>query len=68
MSGFRDYELGIRIILDCSLSSDDFYSVIQTAMRLADTDNLEKLKSAFPDEWEDLQSRYNAPGGRLEID
>lgn len=42
-----------------------FYALIMAAMRGADTYNLEKLKRLFPDTWEELQARYNAPGGRL---
>ncbi len=42
-----------------------FYALVQAAMRQADTDNQERLKNAFPDVWEDLQTRYNAPGGYL---
>lgn len=68
MTGYRDYELGKLILIESRLDSDDFYGVIQCAMRLADTDNLEKLKTEFPAEWEDLQARYNAPGGKLETD
>jgi hypothetical protein len=40
-----------------------FYALIQAAMRQADTDNLEKLKDAFPEVWSDLQERYFNPGG-----
>ena len=42
-----------------------FYALIQAAMLKADTDNLDKLKAAWPEEWEDLSKRYNAPGGLL---
>jgi hypothetical protein len=38
------------------------------AMRKADSDNLELLKAAFPAVWEELQQRYNAPGGMIEGD
>lgn len=57
-----EYETG-RLI-----SSHDypFYALIQAAMRQADTDNLEMLKGCWPKVWEELQARYNAPGGRLE--
>lgn len=43
-----------------------FDAIIQAAMRQADSTNLAKLKVAWPEEWEDLQARYNAPGGLLE--
>ena len=63
---FRDYLIGQHIGLH--YTDDDFYAIMQGAMRLADSDNLEKLKVAFPDVWTELQERYNAPGGRLETD
>jgi len=42
-----------------------FYSLIMGAMRQADSENLAKLRSVFPREWEELQARYHAPGGVL---
>lgn len=48
--------------------SPPFYSLIMAAMRAADTDNLTKLKAAWPDVWVELQARYNAPLGLLESD
>ena len=57
-----NYEVGLRI----SAQGYPFYALVQAAMREADTDNLEKLKAAFPDQWNDLQARYNAPGGVLQ--
>jgi len=43
-----------------------FYTFLMAAIYEADTDNLEKLKSAFPEIVKELQERYNAPGGLLE--
>jgi hypothetical protein len=49
-----------------SLAADgSFYSLLMAAMRNADTDNLEKLKAAFPEIFNELQARYNAMGGAL---
>ena len=45
-----------------------FYALIMAAMRQADTENVEALKAMWPEIWEDLSSRYHAPGGRLEGD
>ena len=47
------------------LEADDvpFYALIMAAMRRADTDNMEKLKNAFPETWTELNARYNLPGG-----
>ena len=43
-----------------------FYALIMAAMRQADTSNTEKLKLAFPDVWDEMWERYNAPGGYLD--
>lgn len=45
-----------------------FYALIQAAMRQADSDNIEKLKKAFPEMWKELHDRYNSPGGFLDSD
>ncbi len=45
-----------------------FYALIMAAMRQADTDNLARLRDAFPEIWRELQARYNAPLGELESD
>lgn len=42
-----------------------FYAIIMTAMRQADTNNEYILRSIYPDVWDELQQRYNAPGGLL---
>ena len=42
-----------------------FYALIMAAMRKADSDNIDLLKAAFPETWEELKARYNAPGGIL---
>ncbi len=52
-------------VLGRELSLQPFYALIQAAMRTADTDNLEKLKEAWPEVWRELQDRYNAPDGYL---
>ena len=59
-----DYELSKKLMMD----DPPFYALIMAAMRKADTYNLERLKVGFFDTWEELQARYNAPGGRLEGD
>lgn len=45
-----------------------FYALIMAAMRKADTDNLGKLKKAFPGVWEEFKERYNAPLGVIPDD
>ena len=59
--GWLDYKASLRI--ECADYS--FYALIMAAMRQADTDNAALLKAAWPYVWEDLQERYNAPGGFL---
>ena len=63
---YLDYKTGQHV--ECMFTSDEFYGIIQGAMRLADSDNIAKLKSMFPTQWKELQSRYNAAGGRLPED
>jgi hypothetical protein len=60
---YEEYRIGQHLCKD--YNSDDFYGLIQGCMRLADDNNLSKLKSAFPEQWTELQARYNASGGRL---
>jgi hypothetical protein len=42
-----------------------FYALIMTAMRQADDVNSQKLKTMFPEVWEELELRYHAGGGVL---
>ncbi len=60
MSHF-DYEVSKRV----NCEDFPFYALIMAAMRQADTTNLARLKQVFPDVWEELSRRYNAPGGLL---
>lgn len=46
----------------------DFYALLMAAMRRADTPNAARLRGAFPEIWDELQARYNAPGGVLASD
>lgn len=58
---YYDYEQSKHLMMD----DPPFASLIMAAMRKADTDNLEKLRRAWPETWAELQTRYNAPGGFL---
>jgi hypothetical protein len=64
MPGLYDYEVG-RII---SGHDYPFYALIQAAMRKADRTDHAKLAYAFPEVAEELQARYDAPGGVLPTD
>jgi len=59
-----DYLEGRKI----SEQDPPFAALIQAAMRKADTDNLEKLRREWPDIWNELQLRYNAPGAVIPDD
>lgn len=58
---YHDYIWGREI----STKDYPFYALIQAAMRQADTDNLEKLKSLFPETFRGFQTRYKSPKGLL---
>jgi hypothetical protein len=46
----------------------DFDALIMAAMRKADDVNVELLKAAYPEIWEELFARYYADGGILSGD
>jgi hypothetical protein len=56
-----DYDCSKQILLE----DPPFYALIMAAMRKADTHNLARLRDVFPDTWDELHQRYNAPGGVL---
>lgn len=49
-------------------SDQPFYALIMCAMYRADSDNIVKLREAFPETWAELDARYHAPGGVLPTD
>jgi len=51
--------------LEISAKDPPFASLIMAAIRKADTKNNTKLKDTFPDIFNELQTRYWAPGGLL---
>ena len=48
-----------------AIDDEPFYALIMAAMRKADSDNLVALIAAFPETYDELTARYNAPGGLL---
>jgi len=56
-----DYQVSIEL----ERQDVPFYGLIMAAMRHADTDNLNALRAFWPAVWDELQARYNAPGGAL---
>lgn len=59
-----DYQVSKKIAAE----DYPFYALVMAAMRQADSDNMEKLHTAFPLVYEELSLRYNAPGGFLPED
>jgi len=57
-----DYERSL------ALRREPFYGLLMAAMRGADSNNADKLRAAWPRVWDELQDRYDAPGGLLESD
>lgn len=53
---------------EISKTDPPFAALLFAAMRKADTMNMMRLRLAFPDLCEEMERRYNAPGGRLEED
>jgi hypothetical protein len=60
MMGIREYRESQYLANEGS-----FYGLLMATMRKAGGVNLEKLKSAFPEQWAELSARYDAPGGCL---
>lgn len=60
-----DFEVSRRIHM---LDGVSFYGVLMAAMRNADYANAALLRTCWPDVWDELQARYNAPGGVLPTD
>ena len=59
-----DYEVSKKL----AQIDPPFAALIMAAMRKADSVNLLGLKAFFPGIHDELEARYNAPGGRLESD
>ena len=53
---------------ELGMADPPFYALIMAAMRKADARNLRKLVAVFPEVYQELQDRYNAPGGYLQTD
>lgn len=53
---------------DIALHSFGFYALLMELMRRADSTNIAKLRTVWPDVYDELYARYNAPGGILPSD
>ncbi len=56
-----DYEASIALLAE----EPPFWSLVMAAMVRGDTDNARTLRAAFPDVYDEVCARYNAPGGYL---
>lgn len=59
---------GYHYSLKLAEKDPPFEALIMAAMRKADSDNILRLRAAFPRIWREIQERYNAPGGIIESD
>lgn len=59
----KDYKASILIELTAYQREWSFEALIMAAMRKADTENMSKLRSAFPEIAYELQTRFNLPNG-----
>lgn len=48
-----------------NLPANEFYSCLGAAVRLAGSDELNKLECVFPEFVSEMRQRYHAPGGAL---
>ncbi len=59
--GRQPMSLRHEYIASKQYAGDHFYELLMGAMRQADSTNAWLLKAVFPDVWDQLQQRYNAP-------
>jgi hypothetical protein len=62
--GWISYRAAVEYRSKC----DDFYGLLMATMWKADSYNAARLRMAFPDVFDELQARYDAPGGVLDSD
>lgn len=60
----HDYEVSKEIAAE----DYPFYALVMAAIRQADTDNLVRLRTAFPNTYGEMMARYRAPGGIIPSD
>lgn len=54
-----------RKSLELDKSDPSFLALLFALMRKADSINTQKLQALWPEEWAEMQQRYNSPGGLL---
>ena len=65
---WREYRAAVGLELKARsnrFGANEFYSLLLAAMRTADSSNIAALKQVFPQVFEQLGKRYNAPAGCL---
>jgi len=64
--GYEEYIKSQKLAARATIGpGNEFYSLLMAAIRFADTDNLNAIKSRWPGVYQDLMARINAPGGKL---
>jgi hypothetical protein len=58
-----DYETSKRLLANGENISFD--ALLMALMRKADSYNIDKLQQGWPHVWEELEARYEAPGGLI---
>ena len=67
--GIIEYQNSQRLAVEVSNSDgNEFYSLLMAALRFADSDNITKLQSVFPEVVKEFRARCNAPWGVLVTD
>lgn len=65
MTTWFDYRDSLRLDGEVDAS---YYALLMLVMRRSDSANAAKLKAAFPEVYDTLKRRYDAPGGVLPED
>lgn len=61
---YYDYQQSVAI----AKNGYPFFALIMAAMRQADSFNADALRDIFPEIWDELQARYDSPGGYLKAE
>jgi len=64
-----EYQASRRLAVEATNGDgNEFYSLLMAAIRFADSDNMTKLQSVFPEVVKEFRARCNAPWGVLVTD
>jgi hypothetical protein len=64
--GYEEYKKSQDLSLHATTGPGNaFYALLMAAVRFADTDNLNTINQHWPEMYNELMTRINAPGGKL---